>query len=33
MPRDVKKGVNTMNFDSCVEKMKDKSVKKCVMLL
>ena len=28
MPRDVKKGVNTKNFDSCVGKVKDKSVKK-----
>ena len=28
MPRDVKKGVNTKKFDSCVEKVKDKSVKK-----
>jgi len=28
MPRDVKKEVNTKNFDSCVGKVKDKSVKK-----
>ena len=28
MPRDVNKGVNTKKFDSCVEKVKDKSVKK-----
>ncbi|MGZ5547603.1 MAG: hypothetical protein ACXWFZ_06585 [Nitrososphaeraceae archaeon] len=28
MPRDVKKGVKTKNFDSCVGKVKDKSVKK-----
>jgi hypothetical protein len=28
MPRDVKKEVNTKNFDNCVGKVKDKSVKK-----
>ena len=28
MPRGVKKGVNTKKFDSCVEKVKDKSGKK-----